>query len=366
MNDVNRIDFLDFLRGIAILSVIIVHASQSFPSAADPLFSFGRFGVQLFFFVSAYTMSMMWAKRLNDERRTRNFYVRRVLRIAPLFWLAIPAYLLIRGGSTDLWHPSGRGIAQIGLTTFFLHGFSPLAINSVVPGGWSIAVEMTFYLIFPLLATQIINKDWLLWGAIAVYFVNVLALTPALVFVLQPIYGSIEQGGVVRDFLYLNFFNQLPIFLLGCFLYHRRQSSLRESISLIGVMLAWLLISALVNMFITHNVRSFGFLVLIVFFFGLVYVAEIKNFRNAALEMIGRQSYAMYIVQFVVLHFLQRVIPGEGLYRFFMGLGFAVSITYFIAVLLNYLIEKPVQRLAVRITSSPGDMSSIDSGGPGR
>ena len=34
-------------------------------------------------------------------------------------------------------------------TAFFLHGLHPEAINSVIPGGWSIAVEMTFYLFFP-------------------------------------------------------------------------------------------------------------------------------------------------------------------------------------------------------------------------
>jgi peptidoglycan/LPS O-acetylase OafA/YrhL len=37
-------------------------------------------------------------------------------------------------------------------TALFVHGFHPQSINSVAPGGWSIAIEMTFYAVFPLLA----------------------------------------------------------------------------------------------------------------------------------------------------------------------------------------------------------------------
>ena len=61
----------------------------------------GWTGVNVFYFVSAMTMCLMWTQRV-ETSPTRKFYIRRVLRIAPLFWLAIPLYLIINGtGPSD-------------------------------------------------------------------------------------------------------------------------------------------------------------------------------------------------------------------------------------------------------------------------
>jgi hypothetical protein len=74
----------------------------------------------------------MWQKRQGEATPVRNFYLRRLLRIAPLFWLAIAVYFAL----------SKRSLAaswtQLLLSSSFLHGFFPQAINAIVPGGWSI------------------------------------------------------------------------------------------------------------------------------------------------------------------------------------------------------------------------------------
>jgi peptidoglycan/LPS O-acetylase OafA/YrhL len=59
-------DHIDALRGYAILMVIAVHASQSFPDLPNSLakiLSQGARGVQLFFVTSALTLSMSWVAR---------------------------------------------------------------------------------------------------------------------------------------------------------------------------------------------------------------------------------------------------------------------------------------------------------------
>ena len=63
----------------------------------DEAFLHGRVGVNLFFFVSAITMCFIWKQRENDAHRIRNFFVGRFLRIARLFWFAIPIYLGLNG-----------------------------------------------------------------------------------------------------------------------------------------------------------------------------------------------------------------------------------------------------------------------------
>ena len=180
----SRNNTFDLLRGMAILCVIGVHTVQTFPTqfnCFDRILELGRFGVQLFFFVSALTMCYMWSLRNGEAHQVGKFYIRRFLRIAPLFWIAIPAYLWFNRVDGNYWIHESISLHQIILTATFLHGFLPDSINSIVPGGWSIAVEMTFYLIFPLLITQINCRVYFLYLAIASYFLNVIFINPIVI-----------------------------------------------------------------------------------------------------------------------------------------------------------------------------------------
>jgi peptidoglycan/LPS O-acetylase OafA/YrhL len=109
------------------------------------VFGSGWVGVNVFYFVSAMTMCLMWTQRAGETNPVRKFYIRRSLRIAPLFWLAIPLYLAVNGTGPSPTAPNGIGPVQVILTATFLHGFWPDSINSVVPGDWSIAAEMMFF-----------------------------------------------------------------------------------------------------------------------------------------------------------------------------------------------------------------------------
>ncbi|MGE9115721.1 hypothetical protein, partial [Escherichia coli] len=72
-------------------------------------------------------------------------------RIAPMFYLGIVLYLLL-SRSTAMQLPTDRAtVGDVAATILFVHGWFPSAINTVVPGGWSIAAEAMFYVIFPLL-----------------------------------------------------------------------------------------------------------------------------------------------------------------------------------------------------------------------
>src|ERR1700755_1634138 len=93
-----RLETFDVLRGLAILGVLAVHCSPGFPTNInfiDTGLEFGRFGVQLFYFVSALTMCHMWRQREGEKNPIRRFYFRRFFRIAPLFWLVMPIYLFV-------------------------------------------------------------------------------------------------------------------------------------------------------------------------------------------------------------------------------------------------------------------------------
>jgi peptidoglycan/LPS O-acetylase OafA/YrhL len=217
-----RFRTLDFLRGVAILGVISVHAALTFPTPGNQLnfvLSYGMYGVQLFYLISAITMCLMWEQRAGERSPVKKFYIRRFLRIAPLFWLAIPIYLSVNGFGPSYWAPNGIGMMQIVLTALFLHGLWPDAINSVVPGGWSIAVEMTFYLIFPFLILKFKSKASLyLYMAFFIWALNTLYLKDWITYFFSDAQLNLNPT-IIKDYLNLYFINQAPVFLLGCWLF---------------------------------------------------------------------------------------------------------------------------------------------------
>lgn len=336
----------DLLRGLAILCVIGVHTAQSFPTHInyfDRILELGRFGVQLFFFVSALTMCYMWELRNGEANQVVKFYVRRFLRIAPLFWIAIPAYLWINGVDESHWSPKGVGLHQIVLTAMFLHGFRPDSINSVVPGGWSIAVEMTFYLIFPLLITQINNRAYFLYLAIVCYFLNVALINFAVINLMG---FDLTNSVLLRDFLYLNFFNQAPVFLVGCYLYGFIGTNASIHIKKTGAtFLMWIAVAMIVNNFLGLPLKSISFLVVIVSEFVFVLLVMRNRLKCTVLEKLGRNSYAIYLSHFAVISLVVAIyemttLSKDGFMAFVLGIVSVTVISYIFSMGSYRLLEK--------------------------
>ena len=208
-------DYIDALRGYAILMVIAVHSSQYFDNLSPTtaaLAGQGARGVQLFFVASAMTLCMSWKARHDGVMA---FYIRRFFRIAPMFYLTLPVFLYFRGWGPSMYAPDGIGLRHILMSITFTHGFMPDTITSVVPGSWSIADEMMFYAIFPLLMAIRVRISF-----------NTAALLTALATILCVVLQHSLAGAAGRiadsawrgawaTFYFLWLVNQLPCFLFG-------------------------------------------------------------------------------------------------------------------------------------------------------
>ena len=222
MTQLTHYRFIDALRGFAFLGVLSTHVgglthpvSKTLANLADA----GQYGVQLFFLLSAVTLLRSFALRSPEENfPVRNFFIRRLFRIAPLFWLGIVFYVWLFGCGPDVYAPNGIGVWHIASTASFLHGWYPTTINSVVPGGWSIAVEMTFYLCLPYLAGRLTSA----WAAGSVFLYSLLAAA-VLFFTMDTVllrWLPPQDDQLIPWFLTMWFPSQLPVFLLGFVVYH--------------------------------------------------------------------------------------------------------------------------------------------------
>src|SRR5690348_13706360 len=92
---VTKFDYIDAMRGIAILLVILVHSAfdLAIKGPAGRIGAMGQFGVQMFFVASALTLCLSWEARRDEPHPMKSFLIRRFFRIAPMYYFGIAFYL---------------------------------------------------------------------------------------------------------------------------------------------------------------------------------------------------------------------------------------------------------------------------------
>ncbi len=356
---IKKYDYIDALRGFAILGVVLVHTSHWVAPTSEILNRIadeGARGVQLFFLASALTLFLsMGARREQEERPLLSFFIRRFFRIAPLFYLAIIVFSVWNGMTAHYWSPNGVEWWYIPLTALFLHGWHPETVNAIVPGGWSIAVEMTFYVMVPYLFLKLKNIKLTL----AALFFSLL-LSKLLSIIVVYLFSSQYAGGhqyVLNGFTLYWFFSQLPIFLLGILLYHiikkYPQNDNRTALFLLFVSLflffAFLSSSTFKNLLPRHFLYGIAFLI---FALSLHYSPQ-KLLVNWVTILIGKLSFSIYLVHFGVLLVMQElfsngfILNGDAGFLFAFLLVLAVSIC--ISYVTHYTIEIPGINLGKKI-----------------
>lgn len=141
---------LDGLRGVAILLVVFLH-NFGFMN----YFFFGWLGVDLFFVLSGFLITEILINSVGQPGYLKKFYARRILRIFPLFYLALIVCLLVLPNIKSLGLQADYYTNnQFWLWTYlqnWLFIFKEPYGDKVLLHTWSLAVEEQFYLLWPLL-----------------------------------------------------------------------------------------------------------------------------------------------------------------------------------------------------------------------
>jgi len=152
-----RIVFLDGMRGIASLLVVIFHLlwhplSEVSPRAAAATV-FGFHGVTIFFVVSGFAITQSLAGLWITPPTAGRFLLRRVCRLDPPYWASLVLVLAIGAAARVLLHQPAPE-ATVGASGFLAHVFYLqyfLDVPSLQDVYWTLAFEIQFYLVLVLL-----------------------------------------------------------------------------------------------------------------------------------------------------------------------------------------------------------------------
>jgi peptidoglycan/LPS O-acetylase OafA/YrhL len=357
----NHVLALDGVRGIAILLVLFFHLPPPF-AWLRPLTAVGWCGVDLFFVLSGYLITGILYSSASKAHYFRNFYIRRSLRIFPLYYgfmvltlLILPRFVNSYWIGLETLH--GRVMEFLlyysNYATVFV-GWAPPSLGAF----WSLAVEEHFYLFWPMFIKVTPRNKLLVWCAI----IALLALFSRLAIV------AFRVTWLAAYYLTTSRVDSLIVGAMTAILVRQYPDWPRRwMMALGGTMLVILSAVAVWRHGLTFNdwpMRTFGYSVLALLFASLVWLAGATQGRtsrllsNPILVAFGKYSYCLYVFHLLVLMVCERWLGP----RLFPVLGwsgsaplplFTVSMTavFVVAYLSWRLYERPFLSLKERFSS---------------
>jgi exopolysaccharide production protein ExoZ len=152
---------IQIMRGMAALMVVLRHSwlaaeqfgGQSFSAIQRQFIDMGAAGVDLFFVISGFIMVYVAGDKFGLTGASRDFLLKRAIRIAPLYWIISTAILVLwlLGLILRNLHLSAADVAcsYLFVPCVQAHG-AELTTHPLLDQGWTLTYEWYFYLLFAL------------------------------------------------------------------------------------------------------------------------------------------------------------------------------------------------------------------------
>jgi len=365
---------LDLLRFCAFLFVFFTHRMDLAP--IDPsqyywahhISLVGVFGVPLFFFLSAFLITELLIREQDQfgSISVRSFYIRRILRIWPLYFTFFFGMVLVTHFSNKFGHISPG--TQLAFSLFSGNWY--ITFNEWLPSYsinplWSISVEEQLYILLPLVVFYGGKRGLKVFS----FLTLAAAYATIIYYALKPTKGF--SGEWTNSFVHFQFFAAgiiLSVYLKG---WQPNWSVIPRIIMFIAGLVCWLLASMACGIHAdaphlsTIPQAICGWLLIlagVLLFFLSLYGSQSK-YMPSALVYLGRISYGMYIFHITMFWSVYNIYKEElasfstmiGLYEWKNNVGFIIAFcaTVIVSLLSYRLLEKPFLRWKTRFTFIP-------------
>jgi peptidoglycan/LPS O-acetylase OafA/YrhL len=367
-----HIPALDGVRGLAILLVMIFHFSRyghgltRSDLLVDEMYyrfaSAGWIGVDLFFVLSGFLITGILYDAKGSSRYFRNFYVRRALRIFPLYYGALLFFLLV----LPRMRPDHRGLDLLVRDAPWYWSYLSnvkIALDGWPDFGalghfWSLAVEEQFYLVWPVIVLML-GRRQLLYACVA-------CIAGALITRV-----ALNAGGNGTAAFVLTPARIDALAVGGFLAVTSRAPGGLQKVSRIAGPAATLLTASVLIVFVVRKgffttdpvVSTVGHTILACLFGSIVVLALTSThehfiarvFRSSWLGFLGRYSYGLYVFHHPILFFGAGIVPlgllptvfGSQLLRQFAYLLVATLVSVGLALVSWHLYEKRFLKLKV-------------------
>jgi peptidoglycan/LPS O-acetylase OafA/YrhL len=301
MKPVIYFEKLDALRFFAFFLVIWQHAfSEIFHNITedtalqmtiDTFTVTGGIGVQIFFVISGFliTFLLIGEDKINGRVNLSFFYLRRILRIWPLYYLIMILGIFILPHVDSAFNFTGDKFMNL----FFLNNMATTGTSSNVNIAWSVAIEEQFYLFWPLLFILFRNNKKLLSFCCVVLFIQ------------TSIY-AIETPG---DVVYPSTFGNLKYLMAGCwgaFFYSNYKerisaSYLLKSNSFYLICFLAVFLLTFSNLSMSYNYLAKWLLAIFYLYLVIYCVDKSTGKSHSIFSTLGKYTYGMYLYHPLIL-----------------------------------------------------------------
>jgi peptidoglycan/LPS O-acetylase OafA/YrhL len=322
--ETRRLTFIDSLRGFAAVYVILYHLAlipafkPIVPEYFQPIIMNGGTGVTLFFVISAFTLCYTLEPSLSKTNSIFYFYLKRIFRILPLYYLWLIFMCFYTYGLEilpNLWWNK----KELALYAFFGFNFFPGKQAGIVWASWTLGIEMIFYLAFPLI---FILCNTLLKSIVFLGFSFFLAY-----------YHSILTSEIPNYVGYFGILHHLPVFAVGILCYFIFKSVQALNVRKIwgyillagGIALFFLIPFKLGHESVFPVIYAMSICYAIIFF-GLYFLGP-NILATKFSAYIGTISYSLYLNHPLIIHY------STNIYKYIYSLNFSNTVSYFLCFL---------------------------------